>query len=104
MKTFSGLMGQSLYDVCLFTYGSLDNLLKLCQDNGIGTVNDSVLSNQQLVYDDTLVVNPQVNQNFLVNGNPYCTHGPKVFQTGSFLITEDGFFIISETGQKLKSE
>lgn len=33
MKTYTSTTGQSLYDICLMVYGTLDNFIKFCNDN-----------------------------------------------------------------------
>ena len=35
MLKFNSIAGQSIWDVCLNTYGTLDNMVKLLQDNDI---------------------------------------------------------------------
>jgi hypothetical protein len=74
LKNYSAIFGQSIFDVCLNTYGSLDRLVKLLQDSGAGQgVNDTPASGQVYVYDDALVVDQQVNQSFLLSGLRYAT-------------------------------
>jgi len=46
MEQFKAISGQSLIDICLNTYGSLDFLTQLIQDNNIQSINDSVSSGQ----------------------------------------------------------
>lgn len=73
MQVFSAISGQSLFDVCLNTYGSIDYLYKLIQDNGILNANTAVLSGQQFTWDDSLVINQQVNQAYAASGIYYST-------------------------------
>lgn len=54
MKIFNAVDGQSLLDVCLNVYLSLDYLVKLMQDNGVDNVNAAVVSGQVFLYDDTI--------------------------------------------------
>lgn len=60
--TYIPVTGQSLYDVCLLTYGSIDYIVKLATDNGITDLNDINLSGKTMIYDDTLVVNQALQQ------------------------------------------
>ena len=55
-RQFKAVDGQSLLDVCLNTYGSLDFLLQLIQDNGIPNANADVVSGEVFLFDDALVV------------------------------------------------
>lgn len=73
MRTYNAIAGQSIYDVCLQTYGSLDFLYKLMQDNGVNGLNEDVLSRQIFVWDDSLVVNQQVNAAFAATSRRYAT-------------------------------
>lgn len=73
MKTFAAIAGQSLYDVCLQTYGDLAYLFKLMQDNGITGLNNDVFSGQKFIWDETLVVDQQINSAFAANDKYYST-------------------------------
>jgi len=46
MQQYDAIAGQSLIDVCLNTYGSLENLTQLALDNSVQSINDAVLSGQ----------------------------------------------------------
>ena len=52
--------GQSLYDLCLQTYGALDYLVKLATDNGFDDLNQYPSPGQQLNYDVLLVTNQAI--------------------------------------------
>lgn len=73
MTIYTAIAGQSIYDVCLQTYGSLDFLFKLLQDNSIAGLNADVLSGQKFTWDETLVVNQQINSAFAASGINYAT-------------------------------
>ena len=62
MSTYKGINGQSLMDVCLNTYGSLDYLYKLLQDSGVSNINQPVVSQQQFTWDSDLIVDQNVNK------------------------------------------
>lgn len=69
MKTFAAVDGQSLLDVCLNVYATLDYLVKLMKDNGVDNVNADVLSGQQFLYDDTISADQSIvsqNQQFRI--------------------------------------
>ena len=65
LTTYTALEGQSIYDVCLQTYGTLDLLYKLIQDNDIDNVNRVELKgivftfDTSLIYDKGLYINNQ---------------------------------------------
>lgn len=73
MRTFKAIAGQSIYDVCLQTYGTLDYLYKLMEDNGIEGLNETVYSGQTFVWDDSLVVDQLINAAFAASGVNYAT-------------------------------
>jgi hypothetical protein len=73
LKKFNAIYGQSNFDVCLNTYGTLDRLVQLMQDSGVTDINASPLSNQEYTYDDSLLVNKNVTQNFALKGVRYAT-------------------------------
>lgn len=73
MKNFAAIAGQSLYDVCLQTYGDLGYLFKLIQDNNIDGVNTDVYSGQIFVWDETLVQDQQINSSFTASKIYYST-------------------------------
>jgi hypothetical protein len=63
-----------MFDICLNTYGSLDNLIKQLVDSGGNQgVNDVPVSGQQFIYDDDLVVDQSVSQAYLLTGIRYAT-------------------------------
>lgn len=62
MRHFTAIEGSSIYDVCLNTYGSLNRLVKLMDDNSFDGVDTAVKAGQIFEYDETLV-DLQVNQN-----------------------------------------
>lgn len=95
MQIYSAIAGQSIYDVCLQTYGTLDYLYKLMQDNNIAGVNISVLSGQQFVWDDSLVLDQQVNAAFAGTAKRYSTD---VSPLGSV------FYVINNNGTIVPNE
>lgn len=74
LKQYSAVNGQSIFDVCLNTYGTLDRLVKQLVDSGAGQgVNDVPASGQLYVYDDELVADQAVNQSYLLTSTRYAT-------------------------------
>jgi hypothetical protein len=73
MQNYMTVEGQSLYDVCLNTYGSLDFLLKLLQDNGIPDINQYPHSGQIFSFDPALIVDEGVFRQLIVTNTRYAT-------------------------------
>ena len=74
IRTFTAVYGQSIFDVCLNCYGSLDLLYKIIQDSGVDSVNDTPKSGQVYTYDDSLVVDQNVFQRTTLSGIKYATN------------------------------
>lgn len=62
MTTYKSIYGQSIFDVCLNTYGTIDYLLKLITDNDIENINYTPYSGQEFTWDETLTSDQAVNQ------------------------------------------
>lgn len=68
MLTYKATNNQSIYDICLMTYGSFDYLRKLIEDNpsttnGVDLGIDNVIEvGRVFLWDETLAQNQQVNQ------------------------------------------
>lgn len=52
--------GQSVSDICLQTYGSLDYLSKLMSDNNISDINTTIESDTIIMWDVDLCVDKQL--------------------------------------------
>lgn len=102
---FNAVEGQSLIDVCLNTYGSLDYMYKLLQDNAVENIDGDVVSGQAFVWDDSLVFNQAVNSWFIYRGRKFATDIKKTLTPDeTFLSTESGVFITTEDGELIKIE
>lgn len=73
IQTFNAINGQSMYDVCLNTYGTLDLMYKLLQDNNIDNIGITPASGQAFLYDDGLVIDQGINQYFAAANVKYAT-------------------------------
>lgn len=74
LKNYKAVNGQSIFDICLNTYGTLDRLIKQLVDSGAGQgVNDIPASGQVYVYDDDLIEAAAVNQAYLLTSTRYAT-------------------------------
>lgn len=86
---------QSVYDLCLQVYGTLDLLVKFCTDNDI-TDMSAALTKKTYTY-DTSLVKYQGNNKIFVTALPV-TPPPT---TTSYMLTESGSFILTENGDKI---
>ena len=73
MKTFYAVAGQSLADVCMNTYGSMDYFYKLLQDNNVTNANVTPTSNMPFIWDETLLIDSAINQTLTLNNIKYAT-------------------------------
>lgn len=82
--------GQSIYDLCLQVYGTLDLLVKFCNDNGV--TNTALIPPQvDYVYDTTLV-------KIEGNKNIYVTGSTPIDLSGSYLTEDSSQYYITEDG------
>jgi hypothetical protein len=72
MSQYNAVDGQSIFDVCLQTYGSMDFLYKLVGDNAFPDINTNPFSNQAFSFDPDLLVD-QVLGGAAVKGNKLAT-------------------------------
>ena len=71
IQTYTAKSGQSIFDICLQVYGTLDLIMKLIQDNNIASLNSSGFTGFVFNYDASLIVD-----NSIVTANiniPYTT-------------------------------
>lgn len=73
MKTFNAISGQTLADVCMNTYGSMDYFYKLLQDNNIANADALPYTGQAFTWDDTLVVDSMINKTNVIGNVKYAT-------------------------------
>ena len=66
MSEFIAISNSTIYDVCLNTYGTLNLLGKLMDDNNHEGVNTNPAQGQILLFDENLV-NVQTNQSLVQN-------------------------------------
>lgn len=69
MTTFTAIANSTIYDVCLNTYGTLNKLAKLMDDNDWDGVDTDPVQGDEFLFDETLVSLPgyqNLNNNFSV--------------------------------------
>jgi hypothetical protein len=67
IKNFQAIDKSTIWDVVLNTYGSVDQIVKIMQDNSFPNVNTYPINGQQFQFDDTLVENQNNLQSNLSN-------------------------------------
>lgn len=72
MVPFNCISGSSFSDVCMNTYGSMDQYVKLLNDNGL-TPDSVPYSGQIVMWDDSLVSNQSIQQVQDNSGIKYAT-------------------------------
>lgn len=73
MTNYIAVSGQSIYDVCLNTYMSLNFLVKLMQDSNHPNVDTAPYGGQIFVFDETLIQDQNVTGSNNVNNIIYST-------------------------------
>jgi hypothetical protein len=97
IQNYDAVEGQSLLDVCLNTYGSLDLLLKLIMDNGVEGIADDPTTGDNYSFDSDLISESTSNQLSIISSK-YATKPFAASQLPSyFLETDDGQFILTDT-------
>jgi len=62
MSVYKSVEKQTIYDVCLQTYGSLDLLNKLITENSIDSIDIDIISGTSFIWDEKLVIDQKRNQ------------------------------------------
>ncbi len=75
MKKYTVLYGQSLFNVCLQVYGTLNYIFKLIADNNLGNINAGVSPGQIIIFDLSLTQDGSVYNQNIVKGIKYIS-GP----------------------------
>lgn len=73
MLIFNAINGQSLADVCMNTYGTMDYFVKLMQDNNITNANQLPYTGQKFKWDETIVKDSLVQISTSNSGVKYAT-------------------------------
>lgn len=97
MTSITSESQQSMYDLCLMAYGTLDLMVKFCTDNGINDLNYIPALPQMFEYDPTLVTDQSVSNyvyttaiaNGLLAGQKYYVN-----QSGNKYISQNGSFYV----------
>lgn len=96
LEKYIAVEGQSLYDVCLNTYGTLDLLRRLMDDSGVDNVNHLPFSGQVFLFDPELVVDQALQRSQVVTETRYATAVNKL--GGNYYSVIDNGVIGAPTG------
>lgn len=88
IKTIIGRDGQTIYDICLMVYGSLENLYKLLIDSKIDSPNTGSLFNYSLTFDTEKQVDSMLYKHLNINKIVYNT-STNALATDNYF--EDGY-------------
>jgi hypothetical protein len=93
--------GQSIFDVCLQTYGIMRHLYKLIQDNGLSSAQEQIIQGRQFIFDLSLV-NDISLLNYNESGNIFYITSNSTIETDNSLLNieleEDGTPSLEEDG------
>jgi hypothetical protein len=96
MQNYNCVNGQGWLDVCLNTYGSLDYFIKLINDNNL-TPEIPPVSNQSVVWDNSLTVNQSIRNTITSNNVIFATYPFQV----EYLLNNDGTTMLNNDGNPL---
>lgn len=104
MSNYTAKKGQSIYDVCLQTYGTLSllsnkesALFKLINDNNISNINTGDLSGKVFIFDENLIFDFSLFSRNIEEKIFYVS----VLNKDFYLLQDDGYFIFQDDGFKI---
>lgn len=105
-EKFNSIAGQSLIDVCLNTYGSLDFFAKLVQENGIEDLDALPASGTIFLYDKQQVIDQQVNRVVTLGKVRFATGYilPALLVSPFSLVDFDGSAIVNFDNQEILTQ
>ena len=93
------MTGQSVYDVCLQLYGTLDELVNLMRQNNFGGLSDTQIQGRQVIFELVKRQDSLLGKYNLQNNINYATIYIKpTTPTTNFELREDGGYELREEG------
>lgn len=89
MTKYLGVNGQSLFDVCLNTYGTLDDLYKLLLDSSVYSIDAPVVTKQNFNWDPTLITDQNIYNITTLSGTVFATAAGQNGNTLAVIIGEN---------------
>lgn len=68
ISKITAVQGQTLFDIGLMSYGTLDNLMKLLQDSQIDNPNSDNIAGHVFTFDNREIVDYQIFKNYISSG------------------------------------
>ncbi len=102
MTNYSSQPNQTVYDICLQTYGDLNMLYKLIQDSNFSNILTQPLPGTMFTFNPKLVADNTFG-NYLASNKLTITTGqpnPPVIDAGA-LETDDGIGLETDSGQQI---
>lgn len=93
-KSITTVPGQSVYDIALQVYGSIEAIDKVLMAEGLDSINNPISPNLELSFDE--VEDNSVND-FFANKRAVATDDSPLF-----IATEEGEFILTEEGEQMQ--
>jgi hypothetical protein len=99
-KSYNAQHGQSIYDLALLLYGSVDFVYKLIQDNAIHSIDSISFGGTKILFDSSLVTDKSVfdrndtDEIFYVTGIFNPPAGGLMTDDAEPIMTDDGEYII----------
>jgi hypothetical protein len=100
ITTLKGQEGQSVYDLCMMTYGDISQVYKLLQDSGISSINETALSQQLFTY-DTSLISDTTFYNYLSAEGIIMNTGEGSLVSYNYLDQQNFYFILQENGFRI---
>jgi hypothetical protein len=70
---YSAINGQTLSDICMNTYGSMNYYYKLLQDNSIDSADVLPVTGQIFQWDETLIIDTNIQKTISLNNIKFAT-------------------------------
>lgn len=83
--------GQSMYDICMQGYQTLDNMVKLCTDNDILNLNYAPPEPTEFTLDDTFISG-------IINRKVYATNYEETGET-AYVTEDESEYYVSTSGE-----
>jgi hypothetical protein len=90
METYYAITGQTLADICMNTYGTMDYFYKLIQDSNIPNGDAIPYTGQPFYWDKTLVVDNLINITTTLGSIKYATAISGITGTGTYYVIVNG--------------
>lgn len=101
MSTYSSKLNQSIYDVCLQTYGTLDMLVKLMTDNNISGLEDDFPAGTLFFFGETKTPGTKLQNISKTNFQQNIIYSTK-YKSGGALQTDSSVNITTDSGIVIK--